>query len=659
MPLFDKKDKSRYATFTRRTVGMGGGMATVFAILAGRLYQLQIRDGDQYMVEAEDNRISERLIVPPRGRIIDRFGTELANNRRNYRVLLVSEQATEGVRKALDNIGRLIVLSEQQRKKVLHDIAANKKFVPVPVAENLSWEEFSRINLHLPYLPGIQPDVGETRDYPFGPEMVHILGYVAAVSPEELKNDGDPLLSSPGYRIGKRGIEREYEAQVRGSAGASRVEVNAYGRIIRELGKNPGTPGQDVWLTIDRQVQQVASEKLAAESAACVVMDVNNGDVIALASTPGFDPNLFNIGLSGEQWRELTTNDHKPLLNKVMGGTYPPGSTFKPAVALAAIDAGIATPDYRVHCNGVFVFGGHEFHCWRKGGHGSLDVEGALQHSCDVFFYETARRVGIDRIEAAARKLGLGAATGIELPGERSGLIPSRAWKQKTYHQSWQQGDTLSVGIGQGYVTATPLQLCQQTARIASGRAVTPRLVHSVGGRVIHRPEAPRLDFSEEALATVRSGMNKVMNDPGGTAYTWRIAQPGMEMAGKTGTAQVRTYSREEHARGVTKDAHLDWKLRDHGLFIGFAPVENPRYAIVSVVEHGAVGHPQVVAAHDIMLFCLQRDPAQRTPAWPVTSAAAAPSGVPGRADAVFPTSFRPASFKAPSFKPPSFKEGG
>jgi penicillin-binding protein 2 len=635
MPLFDKKDKSRYATFTRRTVGMGAGMTAVFAVLAGRLYQLQILNGDQYLTEAEDNRISERLIAPPRGRIMDRFGTELATNRRNYRVLLVAEQASEGTRAALDAIGKVILLTDQQKKRVLHDLAQNKKFVPVPVAENLSWDEFSRINLHLPYLPGVQPDVGETRDYPFGPETVHVLGYVAAVSPAELSRDNDPLLSLPGYRIGKRGIEKAYESELRGEAGASRVEVNAYGRIIRELGRDAGNAGEDVWLTVDRQVQQQASEKLEGQSAAMVVMDVTNGDVLALASTPGFDPNLFNVGLSGEEWRGLTENDHKPLLNKVMGGTYPPGSTFKPAVALAAIDAGIATPDYHVTCNGVFVFGGHEFHCWQKHGHGTLDIEGALQHSCDVFFYETARRVGIDKIAAAAQKLGMGAPTGIELPGELDGLIPTREWKQKRYGVAWQQGDTLSAAIGQGYVTATPLQLCQEAARIASGRAVSPRLVHMVGGRVQPRPAAPPLDFSENALMTVRSGMNKVMNEPGGTAYTWRIAEPGFEMAGKTGTAQVRVYSREEHARGVTKDEHLDWKLRDHGMFIGFAPVANPRYAIVSVVEHGAVGHPHVAAARDVMLFCQQRDSARLPTAYPLNSAER--SGPPRHLGAVDP----------------------
>jgi len=625
MPLFDKKDKSRYTTFTRRSVGVGGGMAAMFVVLAGRLYQLQIRDGDQYLVDAEANRVSQRLIAPPRGRIVDRFGVELANNRRNYRVLLVSEQATDGVAHALEQIGKVIYLSDQQKKKVMRDIVANKKFVPVPVAENLSWEDFSRVNLHLPYLPGVQPDIGETRDYPFGNELVHVLGYVASVSPEEKAADSDPLFGLPGYRTGKRGIEKEYDKQVRGNAGASRVEVNAYGRIIRELGKEPGGPGEDVYLTLDRQVQQFVTGKLGEESAACVVMDVHNGDVIALASTPGFDPNWFNDGLSGAQWRELTNNDHKPLLNKVMGGAYPPGSTFKAAVAMAAVEAGIATPDYRVTCTGAYYFGGRAFHCWRKGGHGTLDVQGALQHSCNVFFCETSRRLGIDKIERMARKLGLGAPTGIELPGERGGLIPSREWKQKTYNWAWQQGDTLSVGIGQGYVTVTPLQLVQMMARIASGKTVSPRLVHSVGGRLMPRDAPTALEVNDKTLDVVRAGLDRVVNQPGGTAYPERITEPGFEMAGKTGTAQVRRFSKEERARGLTKNANLEWKMRDHALFAGYAPVINPRYAIVNIIEHGAIGHPHVLMARDIMHFCQQRDPARMPNAYPVTAADAAP----------------------------------
>ncbi|HEX2759833.1 MAG TPA: hypothetical protein VHM27_04935, partial [Rhizomicrobium sp.] len=325
MPLFDKKDKSRYATFTRRSLGLGGGMALVFGILAGRLYQLQIRDGDQYMTEAEDNRINERLLAPPRGRIFDRFGVELANNRRNYRVLLVAEQATEGVKEALETIGKVIALTDAQKKRVLTTLAQNKKFVPVPVAENLSWEEFSRINMHLPYLPGVQPDVGETRDYPFNDELVHILGYVAQVSPGDKKSDEDALLDIPGYRIGKKGIERQFDDKLRGTAGASRVEVNAYGRVIRELGHDAGVPGQDIRLTIDHDIQQFVSQRLGNESAACIVTDVATGDIIAMASTPGYDPNLFNVGISPDQWKDLTISDHKPLLDKVMSGVYPPG----------------------------------------------------------------------------------------------------------------------------------------------------------------------------------------------------------------------------------------------------------------------------------------------------------------------------------------------
>jgi penicillin-binding protein 2 len=389
------------------------------------------------------------------------------------------------------------------------------------------------------------------------------------------------------------------------------------------LGKDPGEVGEDVYLTIDRQVQALADQKLDGQSAAMVVMDVNNGDVIAMSSTPGFDPNWFNVGLTGQQWHDLATDDHKPLINRVTSAIYPPGSTFKTAVALAAIEAGIATPEYRVSCNGIFNFGGHAFHCWQHKGHGTLDLEGGIEHSCDVFFYETAHRVGIDAIEVAARKLGLGAPTGLELPGEHSGLMPSRAWKLKTYKSPWQQGDTLSVGIGQGYVTVTPLQLVQQAARLASGKAVSPRLVHSVGGKVLPRPEAAKLDFSDNALARVRNGMNKVTNEAGGSAFAWRITEPGFEMAGKTGSAQVRVYSEGQHGGAITKNENLEWKLRDHALFIAYAPVNDPKYAIVSIIEHGATPeHPHVQMARDVMLFCQKRDPSRMPASYPGTRSA-------------------------------------
>lgn len=623
MPTFDRKDKSRYETFTRRSLGVTGVMTAVFGVLAGRLYQLQIIHGDTYMTEAEDNRVSQRLVAPLRGRILDRFGVELANNRRNYRVMIVPEQVREGVDAALDAIGRVIQLTDRQRQKALHDIAMNKKFVPVPVLENLTWDEFARINLHLPYLPGVVPDVGETRAYPYGALFSPILGYVAAVSPQDLREDDrDPLLSMPGFRIGKRGIEKEYEDNVRGSAGVSRVEVNAYGRIIRELGNEQGVPGQDIYLTIDQQLQQFTAQRLGDESAAAAVLDVATGDVLALSSTPGYDPNQFNVGITNTQWQGLTHDDHKPLLNKVIGGVYPPGSTFKPAMALAAHDNGLK--DLRVFCTGSVRLGNHEFHCWKKGGHGSVDLRRGIQVSCDCFFYEVARRLGIDKVEQAARIMGLGSPTGIELPGERGGFIPSRAWKEATYHIPWQQGETLSVGIGQGYVTVTPLQLATLAARIASGKAITPRLVHNVGGERVPRPLPENLPFSNEAFAVVQSGMNAVTNEPGGTAYGFRIAEAGYEMAGKTGTAQVRRISKEERAGGVRKNASLPWNLRDHGLFIAFAPVIQPRYACAVLVEHHSDGHPQVQMAHDILLFAQQRDPLKLPTHYPEKSASLA-----------------------------------
>jgi len=622
MPLFDRKDKSRYATFTRRTLMMGGGIATILAALGARLYQLQILEGEEFMTRADENRVNQRLLAPLRGRILDRFGVELATNRRNYRVDLIPEQALEGVDAALDTIGRIIVISPRERERILHDIAENKHFVPTTVAENLTWDEFARVNLHLPYLPGIQPEVGETRNYPFGDQLSHVLGYVAAVSPDDKTNDDDPLLDLPGFRIGKRGVEKAFDSQVRGTAGASRVEVNAYGRVIRELGRDPGVPGSDVYLTVDNEVQKFVAQRLGNESAACVVMDVATGDVIAMASTPGYDPNEFNVGITETQWKGLNEDDHHPLINKVLSGIYPPGSTFKPAVALSALDSGLLPADFSVNCTGSLQFGNYVFHCWKKGGHGHVDLHRGIAASCDVFFYEVAKRVGIDTIENGAHKLGLGYQTHIEIPGEKAGVIPGRAWKEATYHAAWQQGETLNTGIGQGYVLVTPVQLCMLAARVASGNQVVPRIVRVVGHNVEQRPQLKRLEFSDAALAAVQSGMNAVTNEPGGTAYAWRIPNPGFEMAGKTGTAQVRRISKEEHLAGVKKNDELPWNLRDHALFIAYAPADKPRYALSILLEHGAVtSHPHVQMARDILLFAQQRDPVNMTAAYPINAA--------------------------------------
>ncbi len=622
MPLFDRKDKSRYAAFTRRTLLAGGAVGAVLGALGIRLYQLQILEGDQFRTRAEENSVSARLMAPLRGRILDRFGVELASNRRNYRVLIVPEQALGGVEAALDTVGRIILISDRDRARILRDVANSKKFVPSTVAENLTWEEFARVNLHLPYLSGIQPDVGETRDYPFGDELCHVLGYVAAVSEKDEQADSNPVLELPGFRIGKRGIEKSFDQDLRGTAGVSRVEVNAYGRVIRELSRDPGASGDDVWLTLDQDLQKFVVQRVAGESCACAVMDVTTGDVLALASTPGYDPNLFNVGITPPQWRALLDDDHHPLIDKALAGLYPPGSTFKPAVALSALDAGAITPDFSVNCTGSLAFGNHIFHCWQKHGHGHVNLHRGIAQSCDVYFYTVARHLGIDGLEAGAHKLGLGNHTGIEIPGERAGVVPGRAWKEATFGVKWLEGETLNAGIGQGYVLVTPLQLCTMAARIASGKAVSPRLVRVLGREAQQRPELTPLPFSADALAAVQSGMNAVTNEPMGTAFRWRIPNPGFEMGGKTGTAQVRKISEAEHLAGVIKNDKLPWKLRDHALFIAYAPVSSPRYAAAIVQEHGATeAHPHVQMVRDILLYVQQRDTLKRTTAWPVSAA--------------------------------------
>jgi penicillin-binding protein 2 len=621
MPFFDAQDQSRYTTFSRRTAILGGGMAAVFGIIAGRLYQLQILNGDVYLTRAEENRISERLLAPPRGRILDRFGVSLASNRRNYRALMVPEQTAAGFEETLDALAKVITVPDEARRRILREGRRSKTFVPVVVAENLAWEDFARLNLYLPYLPGVQPDVCETRDYPYAEELSHVLGYVAQVSPEDKKsadNPEDPLLDLPGFRIGKKGIEKALDGEIRGKAGAHRVEVNVYGRTIRELNRVDGDNGDDVYLTIDQELQHAIYERMKGQSGGCTVMDTETGDVLALVSTPGFDPNAFNVGLSNEQWKSLTTDEYKPLTNKVVSGMYPPGSTFKMVTALAALESGLMDENTKFLCTGGTRLGNHVFHCWKRGGHGTLDLHLGLKDSCDCYFYEVARKIGIDAILDMARRLGFGTATGIDIPGERSGFVPSREWKRKTFKEDWQLGETLIAGIGQGFLQVTPLQLCTYAARLASGKMVSPRLVHARG----KLPDVAPLPVVAEHLAAVRGGMNAVMNEGGGTAWGSRIKQAGFEMAGKTGTAQVRRISTAERAGGVRSNDSLPWRLRDHALFVAFAPVAAPRYACSVVIEHGSSGSGFAAPiARDALLLAQQRGILDRNTAFPIATA--------------------------------------
>jgi penicillin-binding protein 2 len=617
-----RQETQRRRLLTRRAAILAGGHAVLLGAVAGRMYQLQILEADRYTVLADENRMSLRLLAPSRGRILDRFGTAIADNGQNYHLVIVAEQAGD-VAATLDALANLIEIAEADRRRVLRDIRRKHAFVPVVVRANLSWDEMARIEVAIPELPGVSIDQGITRHYPFGETAAHVVGYVAAVSEQEL--DGDPLLELPDFRIGKSGVEKSQDAVLRGVAGTRQVEVNAFGRVVRELARVPGKPGQDVVTSLDMVMQEFVTRRCSAEqSVSSVLLDALTGDVLALVSSPGFDPGPFSTGLTAAMWQELSNDPRKPLSNKVIAGTYPPGSTFKPVVAAAALTTGVLTPDTAFTCPGYLAFGDATFHCWRRGGHGTLRLRDAIKKSCDVFFYETARRLGIDRLAATARRFGFGGLLGIDIPGERPGLIPSREWKLAATGAAWPQGETLIAGIGQGSVLATPLQLATMVARFATGRAVVPRLVRHDGlmppGGDAAPPDFPALGLDPRALALVLDGMNAVVNEPGGTAYAARIAEPGLAMGGKSGTSQVRRISQYEHARGVRKARQIPWKERDHALFVAYAPVTTPRYVCATVVEHGGVsgGGGSAVAApicRDILLEAQRRDPARRVPA--------------------------------------------
>ena len=595
------RDSERHKLFSRRAAMLAGGQVLLLSTLAGRMYYLQVVESARYKMLADENRINLRLLPPPRGRIVDRHGRPMVDNQQNYRVLAIPEQAGDlaGTLKLLSSI---VPLGASDWRRILREAKRKRAFVPITVRENLTWSEVARIEVNTPDLPGILIDVGQSRNYLQGEAAAHMLGYVAPVSEKELT--GDPLLELPGFRIGKAGIEKVYDMELRGFGGSSQVEVNAFGRVIRELARDEGRPGNELRLSVDMELQKYVSERLGDESASAVVMDVYSGGVLAMASTPAYDPNAFNKGLNHDQWNALVNNEKSPLTNKAIAGQYAPGSTFKMIVALAALEKGAMTPETEVYCSGSTKLGNAEFHCWKKDGHGTLDMKGALEQSCDVFFYEAAKRTGIERIAAMARQMGFGDKLGIDLPGEHAGLVPSNRWKMATVGAPWQLGETLIAGIGQGYILATPLQLAVMTARLANGgHQVSPHLMMDPDpGGADPMVNLDPIGVAPEHLALVLNGMVAVVNSGMGTAYRSRITDPGKQMAGKTGTVQVRRISKAERETGVLKNKDIPWKDRDHALFVGYAPVHNPRFEVSVVVEHGGGGSSMAAPiARDIL----------------------------------------------------------
>ncbi len=602
------RDNDKGKVLIKRSLILAAAEFFMFVVIIGRLYYLQVYQADKYKMLADENRISTRLLIPPRGIIYDRNQEHLASNRQNFQVSIVAEQTTN-VQETLDAFKKIMPLTEAEEEKIKKELKRKRSFVPIKIKDNLTWEEVAKIQLNAPSLPGIVIDEGLSRYYPFGEKMTHLLGYVSSVSDSDVKDD--PLLEVPGFKIGKAGIEKFFEKRLRGRGGNQKLEVNAYGRVMKEIEKNDGVLGERVDLSIDARLQSKAFELLGEESGAVVLMDVHNGEILAFVSTPSYDPNLMVTGISNDDWKALLNNERHPLTNKVIAGQYSPGSTFKMIVALAGLESGAIKPETRFFCAGKMFLGSHPFHCWKHSGHGYLDVVQALQHSCDIFFYETAQKVGIEKIADMARRLGLGEKIGIGLDNEKAGLIPDKDWKQRRYKEPWHPGETLISGIGQGYILTTPLQLVTMMARLVNGGyEVKPTFL-----RVSEEEQKniKKINLSPTYLDIVKEGMFNVVNVPGGTAYMSRFDYNGMKMGGKTGTTQVRRISLKERQTGILKESELPWRLRNHALFVGYAPHNNPKYAVVVLVEHGGGGSSVAAPiASKLLQETLKLDPVKK-----------------------------------------------
>ena len=592
-------------SISRRALLLGGSQLAVVGVLALRMRYMQVDQAEEFRTLAEENRINIRLIAPERGPIYDRNGILIAGNQQNYSIVVVREDAGD-IDETIAKITQLVPLDPDDIAKSVKEIKRRSPFVPVTLADRLSWEDFSKIAVNAPALPGVTPEVGLSRHYPLQGDFAHIVGYVGPVSDYDLSKlqNPDPLLQIPKFQIGKIGVESKLEADLRGRAGNKQIEVNAMGRVIRELDRTDGQPGEKLQLTIDAKLQNFVQARMAGESAAAIVIDVETGDILAAGSAPSFDPNLFVRGISVADYGVLTSDKYRPLANKAVQGAYPPASTFKMVVALAALKEGVLTLEDTEFCRGFITVGNRRFHCWKRNGHGRVELIEALFQSCDVFFYEVAQRVGIDKIAETARLFGIGTHLDLPMSAVANGLAPDKAWKRANRGEEWLVGDSLNAGIGQGFVLATPMQLALMTARLASGRSVNPRLIKTINGIETPVTGGEPLDFAPEHLDAVRRGMDMVSNYQRGTAYRSRIAEESLAMAGKTGTAQVRNITAAERASGVVSNADLPWERRDHGLFVAYGPVVNPRFAVSVVVEHGGGGSSAAApVARDIMLF--------------------------------------------------------
>lgn len=574
--------------FDRRSFVIGAVGGGFGLLLATRMAYIAIAENEKYETEAESNRVNLSLIPPRRGWLLDRNGSPLASNRADFRVDLIPDRLVNPER-TIDILGELLSLDQTAVRDLKDEIANARGFQPVEVASGLDFAQFAAVSVRQPDLPGVVPQRGFSRYYPTGPAVGHLIGYVGPASAEEYELDRNPLLITPGYKIGKDGLEKQFEQRLRGVPGARRVEVTASGRIVRDLDTREDIQGNPVKLTIDGPLQDYAARRLGLESGSVVVMDCATGDLLCMASMPSFDPNSFSDGIGRVEYAMLNEDERVPLRNKVLKGLYPPGSTVKPMVSTAFLKAGLK-PEESVNCSGGLRVGNRVFRCWKRGGHGRVDMAKAIYQSCDVYFYYFAQRIGMDPIAAMAHRYGMGEEFPLPVTSQFYGTVPDPAWKMRKYGRPWAAFDTVNATIGQGYMLANPLQLAVMATRLATAKKVMPRLIFSN-----KPPEFPPMGISNEHEAFIRSAMSDVVNGPG-TAGRARLPLEDILMAGKTGTAQVVSLAKSDGKSGL-------WKYRDHGLFIFFAPFDNPRYAGAVVIEHGGGSGSAYPIARDVMTF--------------------------------------------------------
>ena len=587
-------------TFSRRMMLVGGAQAVFGGALVARLGYLSVTQNAHYRLLSESNRVQLIVVPPRRGWIVDRANKPIAINRSDFRVDIIPEQL-ERPTETLRLLTRLLTLTPDDVGRIIKELKAARGYQPVQVAENVPYDQYAAVTVRLPEMPGVQPMRGFSRFYPTGPAVGHLIGYVGTANAKEYEQEKNPLLITPGFKIGKEGLEKTMEQKLRGQPGGQRVELTARGKLIRELTPKPDRSGQTIQLSIDAGLQEYAARRLGEESGSCTVIDCLTGDILCMASMPAYDPNSFSDGIGSTEWQMLSQDERRPLNNKVLSALYPPGSTIKPMGALAILAAGV-DPDETVHCPGGYRLGNRFFRC--LGRHGTVNMRRAIAKSCNTYFYSMGNRIGYDAIAPMARRLGLGEKFDLPVVSQSFGTVPDSAWKLRRYQDNkqlferpdWTRSDTLNASIGQGYLIVNPLQLAVMAARIASGRNLQPSLIG------VRTKPAPLLGIPQEHLDTVRGGMWEVVNGDG-TAGASRLQVPGFEMGGKTGTAQVRKIA------GSQRGQSGEWKYRDHGLFLCFAPTANPRYAASVVIEHGLGGaRAAAPVAKDVLTYLFDRD---------------------------------------------------